>query len=143
MADLREWLEDVHARTGAVDPEVLVREAEPTASLHHDRFEWDDGVAGHAHRLEQARSMIRQVRVVYAPATKRRGPRSVRAWHSVPSVDGGHRVYMPTSEIAADPVLAAIVLRDMERDWKQLRQRYGHMVEFIDMVREALEDTAA
>lgn len=45
-------------------PAVLVREAQnPKHPLHH-RFEWDDSVAAHRHRLDTAASIISSVRVV-------------------------------------------------------------------------------
>lgn len=31
------------------------------------------------------------------------------------------------------------VLREMEREWRQLQSRYGHFQEFVDMVRGDVE----
>jgi len=56
-----EGIADKH--DGALLPEDVVRVAQDPAHLFHDRFEWDDAKAGHAHRIEQARTLIRSVRV--------------------------------------------------------------------------------
>jgi flagellar basal body rod protein FlgC len=48
---------------GALLPEHVVLEAQAPSHLLHERFEWDDARAGHAHRIEQARTLIRSVRV--------------------------------------------------------------------------------
>lgn len=49
---------------GRLSPQIILSEAENSASPLHDQFEWDDTVAAHAHRLEQARTIIRSVTIV-------------------------------------------------------------------------------
>lgn len=61
---LQQVLEEIAAKTGGIlKPEVVVGEAADPRHPLHDRFEWDDAKAGHAHRVEQARELIRSVRV--------------------------------------------------------------------------------
>lgn len=47
-----------------LDPEVIVRAAEPEDSPLHDAFEWDDARAAHANRLNQARKLVKTIVVV-------------------------------------------------------------------------------
>lgn len=49
---------------GSLTPDLVVKDAEDTSSPLHELFEWDDGVAGHKYRIEQARQVITSVRVV-------------------------------------------------------------------------------
>jgi hypothetical protein len=51
-------------REGRLIPETVVRVAADPGSPLHSQFEWDDSKAGHAFRIEQARRLIRAVRLV-------------------------------------------------------------------------------
>ena len=55
-------------------PSTVVQSARPASSPLHDQFDWDDGSAAHAFRLEQARRLIREyiitVKVEVQSATK-------------------------------------------------------------------------
>ena len=44
-------------------PEDVVKAAESPTHVLHDAFEWDNSIAGHNWRLEQARVLIREVKV--------------------------------------------------------------------------------
>ena len=114
----------------------MVEEAADERHPLHSRFEWDDLVAGHAWRLEQARSLIQSVRITYKDASARGGARQVRAFQSIQTPDG--RRYETSEDVAADPLLREMALRDMEREWKQLRDRYKHFVEFVEMIQRDL-----
>jgi hypothetical protein len=134
---LRDHLQSIYDAHQKLTPALLVDEARDEAHPLHDRFEWDDGVAGESWRRQQAHELIRSVRIVYRKATKRAPERSVRAYHAVRK-ESGH-VYEPAEKVASDPLLQQMVLRDMEREWRQLKARYGHFQEFIDMVRGDLD----
>lgn len=49
---------------GSLTPDLVVKDAESPDSPLHELFEWDDGIAGHKYRIEQARQVITSVRVV-------------------------------------------------------------------------------
>lgn len=51
------------ANGGILTPDAVVRSARPRNSPLHDRFTWDDKLAGAAHRLNEARQLIRMVTV--------------------------------------------------------------------------------
>lgn len=48
---------------GVVTPARVVDAARDKASVLHEYFEWDDAAAAESHRLDQARALIRSVRV--------------------------------------------------------------------------------
>lgn len=52
------------ANDGKLTPDLVVQDAEQSDSPLHELFEWDDGIAGHRYRIEQARQVITSVRVV-------------------------------------------------------------------------------
>jgi hypothetical protein len=138
---LRDELNMCRAQYGRLSKPTFVDFARPEDSPSHGRFEWDDAVAAEKHRLEQAGKLIASVRVVYKEPTEDAGPETVRAFHAVRS-NKGH-VYEPAENVAADPVLKEMVLRDMRRDWESLRRRYARFTEFVAMVQACLAEDVA
>jgi len=126
--NLREHLEGIYRDHGKLTPHLVVEEARPIDSPLHSRFEWDDAVAAEAYRIDQARELIRSVRITYASGIENH---HVRAFLSVHRTDSNS--YVPTEEVVADPLLYAIAVRDMERDWNEFRARYEHLKEFHDL----------
>lgn len=64
--ELRRITEDHH---GILTPEQVVEEASDPANPLHEEFEWDDAAAAVQHRLDQARALIRSMRVVVTTET--------------------------------------------------------------------------
>jgi hypothetical protein len=56
-------LEKLETKDGKLDPETVVAAAENVKSPLHHLFTWDDSEAARQWRLEQARSIIRLVRI--------------------------------------------------------------------------------
>lgn len=54
---------------GMLTPDAVVFEASYEDNVLHRLFEWDDTIAGNAWRVEQARELIRTVRVVVTTKT--------------------------------------------------------------------------
>ena len=50
-------------RAGDITPAEVLAAAVPESSPIHDQFDWDDSTAAHSHRLDQARTLIRRIRV--------------------------------------------------------------------------------
>jgi len=139
---LRDQLLDIRERHGRLVPDLVVQEAESVDHPLHDRFEWDDTVAGPAYRRVQAHELIRSVRVVYRPADDVSGERTVRAFHAVRGESGAY-VYETAEGVVRDPVAATVLLRDMEREWQALKRRFEQFAEFREMVRRDLDDGEA
>lgn len=57
-------LDTLYQQHEALRPQDVVAAATDPAAPLHPCFEWDDERAGHEHRLQQARTLIRMVRVV-------------------------------------------------------------------------------
>lgn len=139
---LRDQLDEVRTSYGRLTPEAVVDAARPHDSPLHGRFEWDDSIAGEAYRRQQAHELIRSVRVAYKEPTATDPAATGRAFHAVREPSGTYR-YEPAEAVARDPVLAALVLADMEREWTALHRRWGHFREFVDLVRRSLGEDAA
>lgn len=139
MTGLREQLQAIYDRDGALTPASVLTEATPDESPLHDRFEWNDTVAGHRYRLIQARALIRSVRVVYAEdETEQKTTRAFVATYGL----GDHEKegYLPTETALADEFTGTLILRACEREIIALRRRYGHLAEFRDLLRRHLDD---
>ena len=134
MGTLRDELKTIYEANGKLTGAMVVAEATNKHHPLHSRFDWDNKVAGPRWREHQARELIRSVKIKYAVGNK---IESCRFYVSVQGDDGS--AYRAAEEVAQDEILTAIVLRDMERDWKQLRSRYGHFKEFSAMVKALLD----
>lgn len=133
--DLRELLRGIYDQGGRLTPALVVDAARPVDSPLHHRFTWDDTVAGERWRQVEAAQLIRSCRIVYAEGPSPEGPRTVRAFTALRETDLPTCNYMPTAVALADDFAAKLILRDMEREWRNLQRRYGHMAEFADMIR--------
>lgn len=59
-------LKEIADRSGGrLTPDVVVSEAKNPKHPLHDYFTWDDSEAAHLHRIHEARSLIRSVRVQF------------------------------------------------------------------------------
>lgn len=59
-----------NANDGRLRPVDVVDAARDAASVLHDQFEWSDAKAADEHRISQARSLIRAVRVQFTVETR-------------------------------------------------------------------------
>ena len=125
------------ANDGILTAAAIVEAAADPEHALHGRFEWNDEKAGHKYRVQQARQLVRVVRMTYVD--KRGHPDDIRVFHSVPvpgSVTG--RAYVPLDEIQASPLMSAQVRRQMNIEWRALKRRYEQFGDFIIMVRREL-----
>lgn len=87
---------------GGITASELVEAAKDEMSPAHCAFEWDDAIAGHEHRLSQARKYLRTVSVSYRSAESSEVLVCVpkRADSDDESKQGQYR---PISAVVADP----------------------------------------
>ena len=92
-------------------------------------------MGGARNRDREAANLIRSIRVRRIDPDTDAIPQ-VRNWVSVqrPGPDPSPG-YEPVEKVAADPVLAALMLRNMMRDWRLFKERYRHMETFVELVR--------
>jgi selenocysteine lyase/cysteine desulfurase len=122
----------IRSKRGALSPRLVLEEATPRMHPLHSRFEWDNKKAGDAYRLRQAHELIQECRI---SQTRADGSKlTLRAFQAVRSAPQTY-VYEPSEEVAKDPFLRSLVLQEMEREWKQMEQRYQDFAEFWELVK--------
>lgn len=114
----------VAKRNGVCRPDDLVEVATPPDSEMHPLFNWDDAAAAHQHRLDQARRVIRSIRVVSEEVVET-APTFVHV--SLVHDDGVTNGYMPfasaTEEQQAQVLRSALgQLRGLQRRYESLRE---------------------
>jgi hypothetical protein len=133
--ELARQLEEIRQRQGELTPRAVLADVKQIGKKHplYSEFEWDNRIAGEAHRIDQAHKLITKVRVVYRDAND--DEQKVRAFVAVPRPSVHQPNYERVEDVALDPLKRKIILQDAERRWKALRTQYGHLDEFMDIVR--------
>lgn len=130
--NLQAELEAIYKRKGFLTAEVVVEAATPPTHPLHIEFIWDDKIAGHAYRLDQARALIRRCKVIYRPVDSEE-EKALRQYHSV-RVETG-TMYRSLDDIKASPLLTRLVIIEAERRWRALYAQFAHLEEFLEMVK--------
>lgn len=118
---------------GRLTPKAVIEAARDAKHPLHKHFEWDDAKAAHSYRIEQARELIRVIRV-----EEENGP--VRAFFSI--ADKG-TAYRSLEEVRATPNLQEIVLKQALRDLRAFEARYRDMTDVCEDVRAAQRKVGA
>jgi hypothetical protein len=124
---------------GTVTPHAVVADARDEASPLHPVFEWDDSKAANAYRIDQARSVIADVMVVFAEEVDGAPREPIRAFSSLSG--GNTPAYTSTMEAMQSPEMRAIVLGQARSELDSWRKRYRHYQELaaaVEKVGEAL-----
>lgn len=122
---------------GVLYPRDVVAYAENEETALHDCFEWDDTKAGHAHRIWQARRLIRAV-VTVIPATNQ----TIEAYVSLKSdrqEEGGYRLMF---DVLSDKQRRKQLLSDALADMELVERKYNQLQELapvFDAVRQVRE----
>lgn len=119
---------------GRLEPAHAVEEARNRRSPLHRHFEWNDRLAATSYRLQQAREMIRIIRV--RDDNDKEG--EVRhAFLSISDTDGVS--YRTVGEVLNNVSLQLLVMKQALRDLKAWESRYQDLSEVCVMVRTARE----
>ncbi len=137
-----EALAEVEERAGKVTPATVVEAAEDEENPLHGEFEWDDQKAGHAHRLQQARCLIRSI----VPASDDGEAEVLPAWMSMVATeeeedeeDGEpdqHRLYMRREDVMNDEDLRQRSLKDLVSRVYGYRAELGQYEEAKALVKQ-------
>lgn len=133
MIAIREELEKLGTEV-ILTPETVVEAARDPRSPLHSQFEWDDGTAGEAYRIQQARALIKRVRVdvVRADETVIHAPVFVR------SPEGGQGYALTQAVAVSAPDRRQVVLMALTQVRSILRnlaaQEVDEIVQHIDRV---------
>ena len=105
------YLEMNEERGGKLTTQDIVDEARDQDSVLHPRYEWDDTIAGEAHRRQQARMELRRVTItVTTPPTRSLSPRFVRN-PDVPSHTQGYQDVLSATADQRVKMLEAMIAR--------------------------------
>jgi hypothetical protein len=109
---------------GELTPAAVLDYARPKASPIHDRFTWDNKLAGEKFRLIEAAMLIRSVRVSFEQAD---GTPSapVRAWINQRESYHETGVYVPIQRVLASPEASQELLNNARRDAESFRRKYA------------------
>jgi hypothetical protein len=118
------------ANNGRLTPEATVAAAEDVQSPLHPHFEWDDAAAAKLHRIEQARDLIRAIRVMEDDTDEPR--------HAFLSIaDKGGTCYRTHAEVQTSRDLQLALMRQADRDLEAWEKRYREITEPLELVKEA------
>ena len=138
---LQEILQSIAERNGGIiTPSLVLSNASDPANPLHHHFQWDDGVAAHNWRLEQAAQLIRRVRITLEGS----GDRTYRAFVSITpeSVDDGERptgIYVSLETAMSVPNYREQLLAAARRDAMTFASKYAALQEIKPLV-EAMKE---
>lgn len=134
----------IESRGGNVTSQDVLAHAKKSASPLHDFFEWDDGIAAEAWRLEQARYIMRSVHVVIKINEHEEETRLLWNVRETPDDenDKPERVFVSIERILSETEIRAQVIEEALRQLTSWKARYKQYQEFRIVVRaiEALAD---
>lgn len=129
-----EWI----AAGGEVTAASVLADAKLPHSPLHTFFEWDDNAAAQKYRLEQARKLVRSVRVVI----EREGGIEVSARAFIVVTEGDEdKKYLPVAEVMSDADYREQVIERALHEAESWRARYEAFEEFAGIV-QAIEAAA-
>lgn len=128
---------------GTLTPEAVLAEAADANSILHDQFTWDADKAAHSWRLEQARTLIRSVKIVVKLETTH--IRTV-AYVRDPDAEPDEQGYIQTVSLSGDRARAAVIAEFQRagasmRRAKEIATALGLEKE-IDIIVDLIETTA-
>lgn len=136
-----EELQKIYEDKGQLTADDVVDTASDPQHPLHTRFEWDDSKAGRRHRVDQARRLIRSCKITYREDAAPRP--QVRAFTHVVRRTDGVGTYMPSEDVAADPIARQVTLNQMRREWLVFKKRYQNFDEFSQMVLDDMGEKLA
>ena len=116
---------------GELEPKRVVGAARDARHPLHPHFEWNDKVAAESYRVDQARNLIRIVRVV--DETTDDG--TARAFVSVSTNNGVS--YRSVDDVKRSSDLRAAVLDQAEKDLEAFERRYKELKDICKIVATA------
>lgn len=127
-------LERIREENESLTASSVVDAARPDDAPLHPAFEWDDSAAAEQYRLQQARTLIRAVQVVY----EEREPQTV--YLHVPSESRGEGDYAPMAVVVQDKDRLARAMSELNA---KLGSVQGAINEVVAIAEQANERKAA
>jgi hypothetical protein len=114
---------------GELHPQAVVEGARPPESPLHKYFEWRDEKAAALYRVDQARALIRSIRVVDDHERSRPAFLSIQA-------DAG-RAYRSIADVMGNADLRERLLAQAQRDLDAWTLRYRELREIVELIEPA------
>jgi hypothetical protein len=125
-----ESLESIKGEYGTLNPENVVKAASDENHVMHPLFEWDDSLAAHQYRINQARSVVRAICVKVVENLP-----PIRAYVSVTPVVTGvpgqnlRREYQQTHVALSNPDSREQIVSQAKRDLDTYHNKYDALVD--------------
>ena len=120
------------ANKGRLQPGYVMTDARRRTSPLHPHFEWSDKVAAEAYRLDQARTLIRSVRIIAADDEPPQ--------HAFLSITDKHgTAYHTVAEVLGSSEMQMALMRQAQRDLQAWERRYRDLSDICELVRVARE----
>lgn len=135
-----ERLAALHEQNGhRLTPRIVLDDARPEESPLHPCFEWDDTRAAELHREDQARNIIRSIRV--SQQTSEKESRVVRAYVNIVEQVGKdiQHAYVPMATVMGDEAMRLQLLARARRDLMAFKERYDEFEELAAVAEVALQ----
>ena len=132
--DVADALDTIHKRDGYLTPAMVIDEASDELSPLHAHFEWNDGKAADAHRLWQARMLIKSVKI-----ERPNDGRSMPKYLSVKI--GTNRQYEEATVVVSDIDKWTAVLADASNSLSELEKHIEDLI-FVGGQVDGRKDTA-
>lgn len=114
---------------GRLTPKNVVEAARADNHPLHPYFEWDRDKAAQLYLEEQARTIIRCVRVIDEEGTERPAFLSIK--------DKSGTSYRSIEDVLESRDLQLLVMKQAERDLEAFQERYRELTDICDLIREA------
>ncbi len=121
-------LETITRKHGELKPKNVVEAARNKRHVLHKHFEWDDGLAAEKYRLDQARTIIRIVRV----NDDETDDGTTRAFQSIHAGDGTS--YKSIEDIRGSVTFQVALLKSARAELESFKRRYKNLKDVCDAV---------
>lgn len=119
-----------------IEPKELVKTAKSEDCPLHDYFEWDDSIGGEKYRIEQARYLLKAIKIVIVNA------KPIRAFFNVKIQNGEERqVYYDEETVRLDDELKKQIVQAALNELIGWKERYKLYCQEFGVVFKAIEET--
>ncbi len=129
-------LERIDRENGGVTPAAVVDASRPEEAPLHPVFEWDDATAGELYRVDQARRVIRSVRVIEVDQRGQDKPPAI-AYVSVRPEGERGTSYQPIARVMSDADMRRQAIESAATGLESWIKRHEHLIELAGEVRMA------
>ena len=135
-------IEEIREKNGGdVAAEHIVKAAKPKRHKLHGIFEWDDSKAANQHRVNQARTLLRSIEVIYEELPDRPVRSHEIVFKKRRGEDGERTIYRTTDEAMADPVARDALIAEAIRQAMAFRRRFQNLRE-LQLIFDAIDKVA-